>query len=200
MSEGGNQMKRLYRRILFPLISCFLLLLLATVPAKAADIVDSGYCGGEGDGTNLTWTLDSEGTLIISGTGKMKDYGYSQWRKLAIKTVRIENGVTSIGNDAFLACSSLINATISESVLSIGAYAFRECSSLLNVDISHGVTSIGQGAFEYCSSLTSIYIPSSVMNMTKVLAGPGCEPRTGNGQRQRCVPRFRGPDSGGTDL
>lgn len=26
----------------------------------AADIVASGYCGGEGDGTNLSWTLDSE--------------------------------------------------------------------------------------------------------------------------------------------
>ena len=77
ISEGGNQMKRLYRCILFPLISCFLLLLLATVPAKAADIVASGYCGGEGDGTNLTWTLDSEGTLIISGTGKMKDSSHA---------------------------------------------------------------------------------------------------------------------------
>ena len=38
--------------------------------ARAAD----GYCGGEGEGTNLTWTLDDSGTLTISGTGKMADY------------------------------------------------------------------------------------------------------------------------------
>lgn len=42
--------------------------------AAAGNIVDSGYCGGEGNGTNLTWTLDSEGTLTISGNGKMRDY------------------------------------------------------------------------------------------------------------------------------
>ena len=44
-----------------------------TAEIFAADIVDSGYCGGEGDGTNLTWTLDSKGTLTISGNGKMAD-------------------------------------------------------------------------------------------------------------------------------
>lgn len=42
--------------------------------AFAADIVASGYCGGEGDGTNLTWTLDSDGVMTISGTGLMADY------------------------------------------------------------------------------------------------------------------------------
>ena len=36
-------------------------------PTPAATIVDSGYCGGEGDGTNLSWTLNSEGTLTING-------------------------------------------------------------------------------------------------------------------------------------
>ena len=35
----------------------------------------SGYCGGEGDGRNLTWTLDSDGVLTIRGTGKMRNYG-----------------------------------------------------------------------------------------------------------------------------
>ena len=43
------------------------MLLLAAVPARAADdVVDSGSCGD-----NLTWTLDSAGTLTISGTGDM---------------------------------------------------------------------------------------------------------------------------------
>jgi len=35
----------------------------------------SGICGAEGDGLNLTWTLDTEtGVLTISGTGVMTDY------------------------------------------------------------------------------------------------------------------------------
>ena len=69
----------------------------------ATDIVASGYCGGEGDGTNLTWKLDSTGVLTISGSGKMHAYdgsyrGRSPWCIYSddIKTVYIDNGVTSI--------------------------------------------------------------------------------------------------------
>ena len=36
----------------------------------AADVVASGYCGGEGDGTNLSWSLDSDGVLNISGSSE----------------------------------------------------------------------------------------------------------------------------------
>ena len=52
------------------------LCMLAALTAEifAADIVASGYCGGEGDGKNLSWTLDSAGTLTISGTRAMKNY------------------------------------------------------------------------------------------------------------------------------
>ena len=37
----------------------------------SATIVESGTCGD-----NLTWTLDDEGTLTISGTGDMFNYNY----------------------------------------------------------------------------------------------------------------------------
>ena len=45
-----------------------------SVMADAADVVYSGTCGAEGDGSNMTWTLDSEGVLTISGSGGMHDY------------------------------------------------------------------------------------------------------------------------------
>lgn len=60
------------RLVALALTLCMLAALTAEI--FAADIVASGYCGGEGDGKNLTWTLDSEGVLTISGLGKMKDY------------------------------------------------------------------------------------------------------------------------------
>lgn len=38
-------------------------------------------------GKNLTWTLDDNGTLTISGTGDMKDYGWifgkAPWASIA---------------------------------------------------------------------------------------------------------------------
>ena len=51
--------------------------------AETPTVIDQGYCGGEGDGTNLTWTLDSEGTLTVSGEGMMAptliDDQYTHW-------------------------------------------------------------------------------------------------------------------------
>ena len=46
--------------------------------AASAEIVDSGTCGKDGD--NLTWTLDDEGLLTISGTGEMANYSSSYLR------------------------------------------------------------------------------------------------------------------------
>lgn len=35
----------------------------------------SGYCGAKGNKHNVKWELDDDGTLIISGKGKMASYG-----------------------------------------------------------------------------------------------------------------------------
>lgn len=133
----------------------------------AADTVASGYCGSEGDGKNLTWTLDSEGTLTISGKGEMKDYDYfsDPWVRSAVKCVSIESGVTCIGDYAFHNCTNLTGVTIPNSVTSIGGSAFSDCSSLTSITIPSSVTSIGERAFYDCSSLTSVTIPKSVSSI-----------------------------------
>ena len=132
----------------------------------------SGTCGD-----NLTWNLDENGTLTISGSGKMKDYRYSPlsayydnpapWysQRDSIKNVFISHGVTQIGDHAFYSCSSLTSINIPSSVTSIVDYAFSGCSSLTSITIPSSVTLIGGGAFERCSSLTSINIPSSVTSI-----------------------------------
>ncbi|GHT19680.1 hypothetical protein AGMMS4957_04470 [Bacteroidia bacterium] len=136
-----------------------------------AQTVDSGSCG-----TNLTWTLTGTSpnyTLTISGTGAMANYSaysspsnFAPWDsfRTAIKTVVINNGVTSIGNFAFYVCSGLTSVTIPESVTSIGKTAFQQCS-LTSVTIPNSVTSIESGAFSSCSGLTSVTIPNSVTNI-----------------------------------
>ena len=121
----------------------------------------------ESDG--LTWTLDADGTLTISGTGAMKDYDYDSnpspvYHNSKVKKIVIEDGVTSIGEWAFYS-SGLNSVTIPDSVTSIGSHAFYDCSSLTSITIPNSVTSIGEGAFHYCSSLTSITIPDSVTNI-----------------------------------
>ena len=77
----------------------------------------------------------------------------------------IPNSVTSIGNYAFLFCSSLTSVVIPDSVTSIGVNAFYDCSSLTSVVIGDSVTSIGDSAFSWCSSLTSVVIGDSVTSI-----------------------------------
>ena len=132
-----------------------------TAVCFAADIVASGYCGGEGNKKNLSWTLDSEGTLTISGNGKMayyNEYSGGPWARDKVKNVSIENGATSIGAYAFNGCGNLTDITIPSSVTSIGDVAFSGCSSLTSITIPSSVTSIGTNPFRNCSSLTSIFV------------------------------------------
>ena len=74
----------------------------------------------------------------------------------------IPDSVTSIGEAAFLGCTSLTSVTIPDSVTSIGEEAFYNCGSLTSVTIPDSVTTIGDFAFDSCYSLTSVTIPDSV--------------------------------------
>ena len=154
------------KRIFSFVLAVLMIASLLPATALAADIVDSGTCGAEGDGSNLTWTLDSEGVLTISGSGNMKNYDFSNapWygSRSRVKSAVIAEGVTSIGADAFRYCTSLTSVTIPDSVTFIAYAAFADCESLTSVTIPNSVTSIGEWAFSNCTSLTSVTIPDSV--------------------------------------
>lgn len=137
---------------------------LFTVSTAATDAPASGTCG-----ENLTWTLDGAGTLTISGTGAMEEFDYygAPWRQNrdSIKTVVIENGVTTIGSCAFYGYKNMASVTIPKSVTSIGERAFYGCTSLTGITIPESVTLIGESAFYQCTALTSITIPEGVTSI-----------------------------------
>ena len=140
-------------------------------------IVASGTCGD-----NLTWKLDDEGTLTISGKGAMTEWVNSDsapWKTYSntINKVVIQPGVTSIGGHAFSKCKNLTSITIPEGVTSIGSDAFSGCSSLTSITIPEGVTSIGEYAFYACENLKSITIPKSVTSIGNYAFG-GCSSLT----------------------
>lgn len=149
------------KRAFFLVTMLIVLLTALTVTASAA--TDSGTCGED-----LTWTLDSDGTLTISGEGAMSDFGYhgSPWyNKGTIQTIVIENGVTTIGRYAFQDCDRLPRVTIPNSVTTIGAAAFSGCARLTSVTIPDGVTTVGANAFYGCAGLISVTVPDSVTSI-----------------------------------
>ena len=157
------------KRLLSFVLAVLMIASLLPATALAAGIVDSGTCGAEGDGSNLTWTLDSDGVLTISGSGDMHGYDYGSsgapWDDSRVKSAVIAEGVTSIGSYAFDDCKSLTSVTIPDSVTSIGDSAFSGCESLTSVTIPDSVTLIDNGAFFGCTSLTSVTIPDSVTSI-----------------------------------
>ena len=96
--------------------------------------------------------LDASGTMVV------------RYRGVATH-IEIPQGVTSIGDNAFLGCSILVNIVIPDSVASIGYSAFSGCKSLTSITIPNSVKSIEQLAFWDCDSLTSITIPNSVTSI-----------------------------------
>ncbi len=148
----------------------------------------SGTCGD-----NVQYIIDMETrTLRISGEGDMHDYivlgeepinpdenpdnpetelqpvmeqeppGY-KYRKM-IKSVIIEDGVTSIGNGAFVNLG-ISQIDIPQSVTSIGEYAFWYCRNLETVTLPDGITAIGNNAFNKCNSLINISLPNSLSSI-----------------------------------
>ena len=110
-------MNKNLKKILSVILCVVFLFTTASVAFAAEEtraVTDSGYCGAEGE--NLTWTLYDDGELVISGEGEM-DWYYVEhesggketirsapWSKYyeTIKVITVEDGVTSIGNDAFV--------------------------------------------------------------------------------------------------
>ncbi len=123
-----------FKKLTAIVLSVLMLISAVPVVSSAAEIIDSGKCGD-----NLTWTLDGDGTLTISGEGEMYNFvsfGFNQqapWSRADVKAVVVENGVTSIGNLAFAWCGYLTSVTIPESVTSIGNGAFSVCDSLTDI-------------------------------------------------------------------
>jgi len=152
----------------------------------------SGECG-----KGLKWKLDVDsGVLTISGTGDMDYYGGQDlppWNehRNSIKSVVIEDGVFSIGEQAFKDCKELLSVTIPDSVVFIGPEVFDGCDKLdykeennllylgnanneyhaliktkaaaASYSINQNTKIIAGRAFYQCSSLQSITIPNSVI-------------------------------------
>ena len=141
---------------------------LGMVDTAYAAALASGKCGD-----SATWTLDSTGTLTISGTGPM--YGYSLFKNpwcdsalrssgisTRVKNVEISSGVTTLGAYALSACDSMTSVSLPETLLAVGEDCFFSSTALHNISIPNSVRSIGDCAFSGCNGLTRVTLGSGL--------------------------------------
>ena len=162
--------KHYFKKVLSLLLSFVMLLsIIAGLDLLAyAEIYEfSGYCGD-----NVSFNLNiNTGNLNISGKGKMKNFSSSSapWdsNRSYIKTITMEDGVTSIGTYAFYLCKNLTTIKVSKTIENIGDNAFCYCESLTNILIPDSVKSIGEWSFANCTDLKSFATGNSLKNIEK---------------------------------
>ena len=137
---------------------------------SAAELTEpvSGDCGN-----GVMWTLDVDGNFTVSGTGDM-EFSTCPWNdyKDNIKTVTIEQGVTSIARGAFSSLPNLKKVTLADSVTSIGYAGFAGCSNLTEINLPDSITEIGEYAFT-ATALRNVTLPSNLRTVKSQLFS-GC--------------------------
>lgn len=115
----------------------------ATIICTDGTIEPGGNCG-----TNLQWTLSTDGVLTISGNGEMYNYG----------TVYIS------GNDSLYFGSP--------------SPWFGARGRISTVVIEHSVTGIGENAFAHCTALASVYYGGTEAEKNAISINSGNTPLT----------------------
>nr|WP_081794762.1 leucine-rich repeat protein [[Eubacterium] cellulosolvens] len=154
------------------------------------EVLISGDCSADAY-DHVEWRVirtPEEGKLklIISGTGKMKDYSYrdSFDREITLELsdlgivdslseVEICEGVLNVGDCAF--CESKIEkVSLPEGFLTIGSEAFEDCKNLSVINLPESVEEIEYAAFSQCQRLESVVFPAHLKRVGySAFAGSG---------------------------
>lgn len=153
------------KRLVSLLLAFSMMLTFLPVGAVTAFAEDPEWsCGANASNIVTAHFNSASGTLTFSGEGAMENYQtmhfVAPWKKISnqIKKIVIENGVTSIGSNAFYQCSDMqatLDLSDAKALTSIGNNAFYGCKKLTgSLEIPDSVTKIGAEAFRDCNNLS----------------------------------------------
>lgn len=151
---------------------CMLALQLGAIPVLAEEAYETVY---EEAYDNCNVTLDSNGTLTLSGTGDIPSFSIPwEYQYDFVKKIVIEEGLTSIPSVLFGNYTSVVEVSLPNTMQSIGSNAFLACTGLKSINLPDDISSIEAAAFQGCSSLTEIALPNKVTEIEN-LTFNGCE-------------------------
>ena len=131
------------------IVFCFILILsLAACAGRTAGEpagTDSDSTAAEAEAGDVSWELDENGVLEISGSGTVSSLPVD---KTAVRSIVIGDGIDKIGAGAFSGMSNAVSVRIPDSVKEIGAEAFKGCDNIESLEIPESVKKIADSAFE----------------------------------------------------
>ena len=130
-----------------------------TSHANISDISDTGIATHGTTAGGCEWELNGT-ELTISGEGSIGYQSVSPWGTDITKVI-INEGVTTIGYDAFSNCKKLTSVTLPDTVTFISD-AFKNCTALTEITIPDSVTTLSMSAFSHCASLKKVVIGNSI--------------------------------------
>ncbi len=146
-----------------------------TEPDVSEDVDDFEFYGDfsyvpQKDGTaEIRSYMGEEETVIVPETIEGKNVTTIQSMAFGfrdtVKTVKLPDSVTKIGDSAFYECSSLTKITFPKGITVIENDTFEGCSSLTEITLPDGLTKIGDSAFYGCASLTEITLPAKLTSI-----------------------------------
>ncbi len=122
-----------------------------------AEILFQGNCG-----SNAYYEIYSDGVMVIKGDGNTYNYNSRKnapWydNKDIIKCVRVEEGITRLGQQLFRNCKALEEVSLPKSLFEIGSNSFTGCNNLNLIEVPGNVKKIGQFAFSGTGLARTIY-------------------------------------------
>jgi len=171
IKKRGVSVKKRILSILLAVLMLLSALPLGMVDTAYAAALASGKCGD-----SATWTLDSTGTLTISGTGAtynydMDDDGNSAapWctkaRIQRVNKVVVNSGITELGYSMFSNCTQLTSVSLPSGLRTMGDAVCSQMAKLTTATVSGGVTYLSNYAFNDCPSLKTITLPNTVKSI-----------------------------------
>lgn len=123
------------------------------------EVLIEGTCG-----QNASFKLYQDENLYISGNGEIDRIKANNFNAYRTSVVYIEDGITSIGNGAFVEYD-IKNVRLPNTLNYIGTSAFSSCECLDNITIPDSVETIGSEAFSYCSKMEYIKMPKNIQTI-----------------------------------
>ena len=152
----------------------------ASSAAQAADSSTASEETGSSAETNVfQYEMNDDGTISITGYQGMEavlEVPSTVEANQNLTEVTLPEGLSEIGESAFMDCGSLTTVQIPETVAQIDRAAFAGCSALTSISLPETVSTVMEEAFTGCTSLPDLTVANASLEYDRWGLVEGSEP------------------------